>query len=295
MVEWSVILRKEHTMELLILYYSGTGNTKFACQVAKLAAERMGHDVTMRAYEEAGELTLSAYDAYCFAAPLQAWQPTRNVERYIKSMPRLDGKYAFILTSSGGIPSQAHALMARWLKKKGVTAVGSHDLKCPDSWPITRGLTYKHDEKRPDTESVRELVRFTEKMLLIQIDLLEGKAVELPRYRVIPTPFFWISRFERMSKGRPDLAMGKKKVIESECTQCEICAKQCPAGAIRLDPYPIFSMECIYCWRCVNNCPEDCITTRVDNRRRHYKGFKHGQELLKAVGLDKSQPLDSQQ
>ena len=81
-------------MELLILYYSGTGNTKFACEVAKLAAERMGHEVTMRTYEEAGELTLSDYDAYCFAAPLQAWQPTRNVERYIKSMPRLDGKYA---------------------------------------------------------------------------------------------------------------------------------------------------------------------------------------------------------
>jgi ferredoxin/flavodoxin len=287
-----MILRKEDTMKLLILYYSGTGNTKFACEVAKLAAEKMGHEVTMRTYEKAGELTLSDYDAFCFATPLQAWQPTKNVEKYIKSMPYLDGKSTFILTSSGGQPSQAPALMAKWLNKKGVTVVGNHDLKCPDSWPITRGLTYKYDEKRPDTESVRELARFTEKMLLMQIDLLEGKTVELPRYHVIPTPFFWMSRFERLSQGRPDLAMGTKKVIESECTQCEICAKQCPAEAIRLDPYPIFSTECIYCWRCVNNCPEDCITTRIDNRRRHYKGFEHGDKLLKEAGLDESQPVN---
>jgi ferredoxin/flavodoxin len=275
-------------MKLLILYYSGTGNTKFACQVAKLAAERMGHEVTMMTYEKAGDLTLSDYDAFCFAAPLQAWQPTKNVEKYIKSMPRLDGKYAFILTSSGGQPSQAPALMARWLKDKGVRVVGNHDLKCPDSWPVTRGLTYKYDDKRPDTESVRELARFTERMLLMQFDLLEGKQVELPRYRVIPTPLFWMSRFERLPKGHPNMVMGKKRVIESECTQCEVCEKKCPAGAIRLDPYPIFSTECIYCWRCVNNCPEDCITTRLDNRKRHYKGFKHGDKLLKEAGLDRS-------
>jgi ferredoxin len=283
-----------NALNLLILYYSGTGNTKFACAVAKLAAERMGLEVTMQTYEKSDGVILSDYDIFCFASPVQAWQPTKNVEKYIKSMPSVDGKTAFLLTSSGGTPSQTPALMARWLKRKGIRVIGDYDLASPDSWPVTRGFTYKYDEVKPEVESVRELVRFTERMLLMHGDLLKGKPVELPSYRVIPTPLFWISRFERMPKRHPGLVMGKKRVIESECTRCEICVKRCPAGAIRLDPYPSFGRECITCWRCVNNCPEDCITTGIDNRKRHYKGFRHGHELLEAVGLEGSQKASPQ-
>ena len=103
------------------------------------------------------------------------------------------------------------------------------------------------DQKRPDVVSVRELADFTERMLELQAAFLSGEQVELPRYRVHPTPLFMLSRFERLPKGHPNFVMGKKEVTESECTQCGVCEKKCPAGAIRLDPYPVFSKECIAC------------------------------------------------
>ena len=283
----------QDVMKLLILYYSGTGNTKFACDVARLTAERMGHDVTMKTYEDAYRLKLNDYDAYCFASPVQAWQPAKNVERYIKSMPGANGKTAFLVTSAGGTSSQTPALMARWLKGKGISVIGDYNLASPDSWPVTRRFTYRFDDEKPEVESVRELVRFTERMLLMQGDLLKGNPVKLPSYHVIPTPLFWISRFERLPKGLPNWVMGKKRIIESECTQCKVCETGCPMGAIRLDPYPRFSRKCVACWRCINNCPEDCITTRIDNRQRHYKGFKRGPELLEAVGFDTLETVNS--
>ena len=271
-------------MKLLILYYSGTGNTRFACRVATTVAEKAGHEVTIKTFAEAGKTSLDDYDAYCFATPLQAWQPTKNVERFIKSMPVLSGKVAFLLSSSGGQPSQTAPLMTRWLKRKGVAVVGHHDLVCPDNWPVSRRFTYKEDTKKPTVESIRKLASFTEGMLELQEAFLSGEQVELPQFSITPTPLFWLSRLERIFQRHSNLEMGKKKVSESDCTQCGVCEKSCPAGAIRLDPSPVFSNKCISCWRCVNICPEDCITTWMacDN---HYKGIPEKDELLRQSGL----------
>ena len=238
----------------------------------------------MAEYTKADEISLDDYDAYCFATPLQAWQPTKNVERFIKSMPSLEGKVSFLLSSSGGQPSQTAPLMAKWLNRKGIAVTGHHDLTCPDSWPVSRRFTHNADEEVPDVESVRELAGFAEGMLELQIAYLSGKRVELPRFRVHPTPLFLLSRFERLAGRRPNLEMGKKKVVESRCTRCGACEKNCPAGAIRLDPFPCFSKDCIACWRCINGCPEDCITTRIDSRY-HYKGIPREGELLEKAGL----------
>lgn len=271
-------------MKLLVLYYSGTGNTEFACTAVKIVAERNGHEVAMSTFAEAGGITLGDYDAFCFATPLQAWQPTKNVERFIKRMPYLEGKVAFLLSSSGGQPSQTAALMTRWLGRKGVAVTGHYDLKCPDSWPVSRRISHTKDRGRPAVESVRELAVFAEKMLDMQAAFLAGERVELPLFRLIPTPLFMVSRFERLPRGHPNLVMGKKTVIESDCTRCGTCEKNCPEGAIRLEPYPVFGRECSACWRCVNCCPEDCITTWMSSRY-HYKGIPNRDELLKEAGL----------
>lgn len=271
-------------MKLLILFYSGTGNTEFACTVARIAAERAGHEVTMKTYAEAGDVSLGGYDAYCFAYPLQAWQPTKNVERFIKSMPRIQGKAAFLISSSGGMPSQAAALMAKWLNKKGMVVLGHFDLPSPHSWPISRRFLKKLDYKWPKVERIRELAAFTGRMLALEEDLLAGKHVDLPEFRVRPTPLFLMSRFERLPRGLPDFVMGRKKVREAECTRCGVCEENCPMSAIRLDPYPVFSRKCTACWRCVNLCPEDCITTTV-SRRFQYKGLPDREGLLEKAGL----------
>lgn len=89
-------------MKILVLYYSGTGNTRFACDVARAVMEKAGHEVTMRTYQKAGAVQYDDFDAFCFAAPVYEWAPAKNVERFVDAMPRIEGKCAFLLTSSAG-------------------------------------------------------------------------------------------------------------------------------------------------------------------------------------------------
>lgn len=270
-------------MKILILYYSGTGNTKFACEVARLVVEKAGHKVTMKTYGKAGKETLDGFDLYCFAAPVYEWAPAKNVERFVTSMARLPGKRAFIITSSAGATGQAIPLFARMLEGKGLTLLGNYNLICADSWGGTRRWSYSQDAETPTADSLGELAAFTTKMLKATEALEQGRDVELPEYRVKPTGLFWASRFSRLAPS-PRMKMGKKKVDQKECTECGVCAKNCPSGAIKLDPYPRFGNECIACWRCINTCPADCITTIIDSGH-HYKGIVDKDGLLKNAGL----------
>lgn len=270
-------------MKILVLYYSGTGNTRFACDVARAVMEKAGHEVTMRTYQKAGAVQYDDFDAFCFAAPVYEWAPAKNVERFVDAMPRLEGKCAFLLTSSAGARGQATRLFATALKKKGLTALGDHNLICPDSWGGTRRWSHSADETVPTVESVLELAAFVEKMLSAIEMFLDGKPVETPPYRVMPTGLYLASRLSRLAPGAR-FKMGRKKVDTAACTECQVCEKNCPVGAITLGPYPRFSRECIACWRCINTCPEDCITTVIDSRV-HYKGIKRRDELLKQAGL----------
>jgi ferredoxin len=58
-----------------------------------------------------------------------------------------------------------------------------------------------------------------------------------------------------------------KTVDETKCTQCGICAEQCPVGAVALDPLPVFAGTCFDCFNCVRLCPEGAIDTPLSAER----------------------------
>lgn len=50
-----------------------------------------------------------------------------------------------------------------------------------------------------------------------------------------------------------------KTIDEAACIQCDVCVEGCPAGALSLDPYPVFGKACFDCFTCVRICPEAAI------------------------------------
>ncbi|MHB8894367.1 MAG: EFR1 family ferrodoxin [Candidatus Geothermincolia bacterium] len=271
------------SLRLLILYYSGTGNTKFACDVAGIVMEGAGHEVTTTTYAKSKELELAGFDAYCFASPVYEWAPARNVEQFLGSMERLDGKCAFLLTTSAGAKGQATSLFAYMVGRKGLRILGDYNLTCPDSWGGTRRQSYKKDADTPTVSSVRELASFTERMLDSITRFIDGDIASTPGYTVRHTGLYWASRLSRLAPSAR-VKMGKKKVDVSSCTKCRVCEQNCPVSAITLCPYPEFNVKCIACWRCINTCPQDCITTLLDSGH-HYRGIAAREDLLGRAGL----------
>ncbi len=54
------------------------------------------------------------------------------------------------------------------------------------------------------------------------------------------------------------------KTLDKElCSLCGVCASECPAGAIVLDPEPKFGGSCFDCLNCFRLCPEKAIKLPV--------------------------------
>jgi len=61
----------------------------------------------------------------------------------------------------------------------------------------------------------------------------------------------------RRLKQRP-IIVDKKK-----CIKCGLCAKKCPAKAIKLQPFPVIDKKkCIRCFCCMEICPKDALSLK---------------------------------
>jgi ferredoxin len=268
-------------MRTLILYESCTGNTELAAEAVRRTLEKEGHQCEMRRYRETPPDKLAGYDLYCFATPIQGFAPLAPVYRYLKALPDLPGKPAFIVTTGAAWPGQGHRMMARLLHRHGMAVLGAHLMPCADSWPLGR-IIDRHFYDRltfPRKRAVRKTGAFTEKMVSQAYRYLDGIEVKQASHLLLPTPLLPVG-FNSVS-GRLGMAFGTRSVNVDECTRCRTCVDNCPVGAVSLDPYPIFSGDCIGCWGCFNNCPHSAILTTLCGPSNYYHGIRDPEKLLK--------------
>lgn len=270
-------------MRVLILFESCTGNTEFGVEVMRRALEKRGHDCEVIRYREIRPQEVGDYDLYCFATPIMSFAPLVSVWRFIKEMPPLESRPAFVFFSSGGVAGPSHKLMARELRKHGMVVLGSRLLVCPDSFPITRGLYKGVYRSFPLQRSLRKLAGFAAEMAEKAQLHNKGIEVKIPHYLLLPNPIFPLTFFAL--RGELYRWLGERTVDNKACDQCGLCVEVCPVSAVHLDPFPAFSTSCIGCWACLNNCPRSAILSSAAKPKNFYRGLKDKDVKLKKIGL----------
>ncbi len=103
-------------MKALIIYWSGTGNTKKVAETIDNTLKNSGVDSVLKPVKEAGAEDLHEYDLVFIGAPSHMWQPPAPVQEYIKDKmnyyrerdyiklgsPKVRGKYGVVFTTYSG-------------------------------------------------------------------------------------------------------------------------------------------------------------------------------------------------
>ena len=93
-------------LKALIVYWSGTGNTRKVAKAIQRGLEKAGLEPTVRRVEEAREEELYDYDLIFLGSPSHSWMPAEPVLEFVKEKRREYAKRGFIKPCAPKIPGK---------------------------------------------------------------------------------------------------------------------------------------------------------------------------------------------
>jgi len=242
-------------MNVLLLYYTGTFNTRFLSHRIKAAMEEQGDTVTLyeidplrleRLSFEGYDLVGLGYPIYGFAAP---W-PFLKFIRY-QRFPR--GLRCFIYKNSGETyhDNDASSLFVmRKLRRSRVEIRNEYHFGMPYN------IHFKFDD-----HFVREQLHMNDRLIHIMLHELRHRIPNMPeRYALWPRFVTWsVARWQYIGG---DVCSYGYYVKKDLCINCDKCIKNCPTHNIYRDERTgdiRFHHHCLMCMRCSLCCPKDAI------------------------------------
>ena len=251
---------------LIIYYFSGTGNARNAARWIHEVAEYIGIQsrlISIDRFESIDPPELTGNSLIGFLSPTHGFNLPPIALKFISKFPKLKNCDVFILNTRGGLKLSklflpglsglAQILPAMILRLKGFPVVGMQPLDLPSNWLLL------HPALRPKViDSMYD--HYQNKVNRFALNLFEGKRrykalLSLPiDLALIPIAlgYYFFGRF----------FLSKTFITTDDCNLCMKCINQCPVKAINLvNDRPFWSYRCESCMRCVNNCPERAIET----------------------------------
>ena len=236
--------------KVLIIYFSGMGNTKLLANMAKDEFNAKGYDTKVVDVCSDEVVEINDYNYLVVAYPIYAFNAPGPIISFIKKFNKINNDIKCLILKDSGeylFWNNASSLqLTSILKKKGIKIFSEYHYLLPYSF------VFRH------TDYMAYKMLYTLKYLLpLDIDdFLGGKYHKLDRF-FLDRPFSFVFRIQRFG-GR--LNGRFYKVDQDKCIKCNKCINNCPANNIKIkDDKYIFGGKCLMCQRCVVNCPHTAI------------------------------------
>ncbi|GHV82354.1 iron-sulfur protein [Spirochaetia bacterium] len=222
-----------------IYYFSGTGNTYWSAKkLTALLGDAeffpISREMRQPSIRIEAETVVFVFPAYAYETPIM-------VRRFLERA-EINTNYIAALVTCGSSPGGALAEVRRVLRRKGLTLNFADRIPCVQNYiPIFGVPTAKKQAVR-----IALRVAATERAAGAITARAVNKVWTLRPFSKIVSMLFRL--------GRPLFVTGFRRT--SDCTRCGLCARLCPAGAIKMTAEgPVFQKTCEHCQSCLNFCP----------------------------------------
>jgi len=241
-------------MNISIIYFSQTGNTRRVAEAMAEAFREAGHITRTTPLKKATPQDAITGDMLGIGSPCFASQAPTPIKVFLRSLPELNQKRAFVFATSGGAPGRVLSDLTRLLHRKRADVVGGFLTRGECHYPVP--CIVGRWPNRPNAGDLACARRFA---LAVAKHISAGRPGLIAESRsdtLRPEGRFyglvgWSStdRFLRILMPQPQLD-------STRCDLCKWCVYECPTHNIMLQPYPVIGEHCIRCYRCLTGCPQ---------------------------------------
>lgn len=247
-------------MNIAIVYFSGTGNTKAIAEGYKHLLAAKGHVVHLKSIEEGN--TLEAHDLLIVGGPIYAGNmPDELINWVRKSVKSVTAKKAIVFSTSAGLlNANGVKSIGQKLSKKGYNVIDMTAFEMPRNFYI--------DKYEPTPEAVqKQQFENAAATIIDSLSSIDGASSLNVDGSVVMIDFF-ADLFRLMAK-----FMGRSFQIHENCIHCGLCEKNCPKNNIKHEEKKYLN-RCILCTRCIHNCPVNAISYKgkhIEQYQVHYE------------------------
>jgi ferredoxin len=267
-------------MQVVLFYFSGTGNTRLLTE--KLQEELENMEAVVYSYaidiylKKEMDLNCEEIDLIGIGYPVHAMNMPDIVADFLQNAYMISGKKVFLYEVAGS-PSKINnpglGKGKKLLKYHGCEVVYQRH------FAMGSNLFIEYDK-----ELIKKLYEVnTEKVEQMARELLAGKK-RLVKVNSVKQAFFdFIHHIEENVGGR---TFGRHLHTNDRCIKCGKCVENCPAENIRItDDHVHFGKNCMWCMRCMAICPVDAIDPGFMKRAKAPTGF-HTEEIIADESID---------
>ena len=253
-------------MKVLIIYFSGTGNTRKVAEKYAESFAELGHYaylVSVDGFPRDKALTdeffakLAEADLVGFGYPVHAFNAPSVMLKLAKFLPKQpDEKRAFIFNTSGEplrLNNISSIKFTHMLKRRKYTVFSEYHYCMPYN------IIFRHTD-----EMAYRMWNTAEQLIPLDVrDIAQGTPHILKRV-ACGSFVAWVMRCEHWGAR----LNGTQYKIKKECVHCQKCVNVCPTHNIKIDKNGNirFGGNCLMCMRCAQLCPKDAIKTGWFNK-----------------------------
>lgn len=250
----------------MILYFSGTGNSRF---VAERIADALGDSLISvnDKIRNSDFSPLSDDSRFVFVCPTYAWRIPAVCEDYIINTDFNGTDKIWFVMTCGGETGDSEKYLKKLCAEKNLTFMGLAPIVMPDNYIIMFSAVDKKTADRivekaePAIDNAINRLSENKKFVQTRSNLYD-KAMSS-----IVNPMFYSMYVH-----------DNKFTAGDNCIGCGVCEKKCPLGNIEIKGgKPVWNGNCTHCMACISYCPETAIEfgKKTKGKARYFYSGKH--------------------
>ena len=249
----------------MILYFSGTGNSKY---VAQRIADALDEPLcSMNDRIKSGDTApVETGGRLIIVTPTYAWRIPRIVREWLLNTTLTGAKQAWFVMTCGGEIGNAGKYNHALCQEKGLTCMGTAQLVMPENYIAMFNAPQPEEARQtvakaePDIDRAIAAIAAGEQFLPTRNNLYD-------RFMSGPVNPIFYSFFVK----------AKAFTASDACVGCGQCAERCPMNNITLqNGRPVWGGGCTHCMACICYCPTEAIEygkKSLGKPRYHYEAL----------------------
>jgi len=247
-------------LKITFVTFSQTGNTRKVAQAMADTFREESYSIRIVALKNASPDDVRDCDLLGVGTPCFNSQAPTPVRDFLKALPEIKNRPCFVFATSGGAPGKVLYDITSILQSKGANVVGGIIIRAECLHPVP--CLYGRFPGRPNSDDLKQAKNFAK---AVADHVSQGHSEPLSESR--PDTFkikwgFYDFVAYILSDPFTRFSMPKPKLDPNLCTQCQLCAQECPTNNIFMAPYAVLGDKCIRCYRCLTICPEKAFKVK---------------------------------